>query len=122
MMKGLTGSEAVNSNQDIYAAALRSDIDPPRPRTTPSRSSTTSADNSTPENSTASVRRHFPRCVWLRWPGRAWDGQNSSAAKLVRHAVSPVGVLLSQSGTVANRLGQVFEKQGQPEKARHMYA
>jgi hypothetical protein len=30
--------------------------------------------------------------------------------------------LLSQSGTVANRLGQVLEKQGQPEKARHMYA
>jgi hypothetical protein len=29
---------------------------------------------------------------------------------------------LSQSGTVANRLGQVLEKQGQPEKARHMYA
>ena len=30
--------------------------------------------------------------------------------------------LLSESGTVANRLGQVFEKQGQAEKARHMYA
>jgi hypothetical protein len=30
--------------------------------------------------------------------------------------------LLSQSGTVANRLGQVLEKQGQPDKARHMYA
>src|ERR1700730_9385967 len=30
--------------------------------------------------------------------------------------------LLSQSGTVANRLGQVLEKQGQAEKARHMYA
>src|SRR3981189_2318219 len=30
--------------------------------------------------------------------------------------------LLSQSGTVGNRLGQVLEKQGQREKARHMYA
>jgi hypothetical protein len=30
--------------------------------------------------------------------------------------------LLSGSGTVANRLGQVLEKQGQQEKARHMYA
>jgi hypothetical protein len=30
--------------------------------------------------------------------------------------------LLSQSGTVANRLGQVLEKQGQRDKARHMYA
>src|ERR1700730_12637975 len=30
--------------------------------------------------------------------------------------------LLSQSGTVGNRLGQVLEKQGQQEKARHMYA
>jgi hypothetical protein len=30
--------------------------------------------------------------------------------------------LLSQSGTVANRLGRVFEKQGQRDKARHMFA
>ena len=30
--------------------------------------------------------------------------------------------LLSESGTVANRLGQVLEKQGQREKARHIYA
>ena len=30
--------------------------------------------------------------------------------------------LLSGSGAVANRLGQVYEKQGQADKARHMYA
>ena len=30
--------------------------------------------------------------------------------------------LLSQSGTVGNRLGQVLEKQGQREKACHIYA
>jgi hypothetical protein len=30
--------------------------------------------------------------------------------------------MLSQSGAVGNRLGRVFEKQGQRDKARHMFA
>ena len=30
--------------------------------------------------------------------------------------------MLSESGTVGNRLGRVFEKENQHEKARHMYA
>jgi hypothetical protein len=30
--------------------------------------------------------------------------------------------MLSQSPTIANRLAQVYEKQGQTEKARHLYA
>ena len=44
-------------------------------------------------------------------------GENLDAMQFLNSAW-----LLSQSGTVANRLGQVLEKQGQREKARQMYA
>jgi Flp pilus assembly protein TadD len=30
--------------------------------------------------------------------------------------------MLSQSGTVANRLGRIYQKENQPDKARHMFA
>src|SRR5208283_2404906 len=57
----------------------------------------------------------------LAWARMGWAkferGENLAAMQFLQSAW-----LLSQSGTVANRLGQVFEKQGQPEKARHMYA
>jgi hypothetical protein len=44
-------------------------------------------------------------------------GENLAAMQFLNSAW-----LLSGSGTVANRLGQVYEKQGQNDKARHMYA
>ena len=88
-----------------------------------SRFSTTLEDSSTRANWIGWGRRHFRRCDWWRWRGRAWDGRNFSAAKIWRQCNFCTSAwLLSQSGTVANRLGQVLEKQGQPEKARHMYA
>lgn len=123
LMKGLTGSEAVNSNQDIYAAALRSDIDP------------TQTENDAQQVlydiggqfDSGELDRLGPsafssmRLVALAWARMGWAkfqrGENLSAMQFLQSAW-----LLSQSGTVANRLGQVFEKQGQPEKARHMYA
>jgi len=59
--------------------------------------------------------------VALAWARMGWAkfqrGENLAALQFLNSAW-----LLSQSGTVANRLGQVLEKQGQPEKARHMYA
>jgi len=61
------------------------------------------------------------RLVALAWARIGWvkfqRGENLAAMQFLTSAW-----LLSQSGTVANRLGQVLEKQGQPEKARHMYA
>jgi hypothetical protein len=61
------------------------------------------------------------RLVALAWARMGWAkfhrGENLAAMQFLTSAW-----LLSQSGTVANRLGQVLEKQGQPEKARHMYA
>jgi hypothetical protein len=61
------------------------------------------------------------RLVALAWARMGWAkfqrGENLAAMQFLTSAW-----LLSQSGTVANRLGQVLEKQGQPEKARHIYA
>src|SRR5208337_4462207 len=61
------------------------------------------------------------RLVALAWARMGWAkyirGENLAAMQFLNSAW-----LLSQSGTVANRLGQVLEKQGQPEKARHIYA
>ena len=88
-----------------------------------SRFSTTLADNSTPASSIAWARRHFRRCDWWRWAGRAWAGRNSIAGEnLAAMQFLSSAWQLSESGTVANRLGQVLEKQGQRDKARHMYA
>ena len=61
------------------------------------------------------------RLVALAWARTGWAkfqrGENLTAMQFLSSAW-----LLSQSGTVANRLGQVLEKQGQAEKARHMFA
>src|ERR1019366_2193939 len=61
------------------------------------------------------------KAVVLAWARMGWAkfqrGENLAAMQFLTSAC-----LLSQSGTVANRLGQVLEKQGQPEKARHIYA
>jgi hypothetical protein len=61
------------------------------------------------------------RLVALGWARVGWanflQGQNLEASRFLESAW-----LLSESGTVANRLGQVFKKQDQPDKAKHMFA
>ena len=61
------------------------------------------------------------RLVALAWSRIGWAkfqrGENLAAMQFLTSAW-----LLSQSGTVGNRLGQVLEKQGQREKALHIYA
>jgi tetratricopeptide (TPR) repeat protein/transglutaminase-like putative cysteine protease len=123
LMKGLTGSTGTDSGQDIFAAALTSGIDP------------TQTENDAQQVlydiggqfDSGEFERLGPsafssmRLVALAWARMGWArfqrGENLSAMQFLTSAW-----LLSQSGTVANRLGQVFEKQGQSEKARHMYA
>jgi len=125
LMKGLTGSAGADSGQDIYAAALamKPDIDP------------TQTENDAQQVlydiggqfDSGELDRLGPsafspmRLVALAWARMGWAkfhrGENLAAMQFLTSAW-----LLSQSGTVANRLGQVLEKQGQPEKARHMYA
>src|SRR6202162_703570 len=122
-MRGLTGSAGADSGQDIFAAALKNDTDP------------TQAENDAQQVlydiggqfDSGELDRLGPsafssmRLVALAWSRIGWAkfqrGDNLAAMQFLTSAW-----LLSQSGTVGNRLGQVFEKQGQREKARHIYA
>jgi Flp pilus assembly protein TadD len=125
LMKGLTGSTGTDSGQDIFAAALttKSDIDPAQ---TENDAQQVLYDIGGQFDS-GEFDRLGPsafssmRLVALAWARIGWAkfqrGENLAAMQFLTSAW-----LLSQSGTVANRLGQVLEKQGQAEKARHMYA
>jgi Flp pilus assembly protein TadD len=123
LMKGLTGSAGGNSGEDIFAAALKSDIDPAQ---TENDAQQVLYDIGGQFDS-GEFDRLGPsafssmRLVALAWARMGWakylKGENLASMQFLNSAW-----LLSQSGTVANRLGQVLEKQGQRDKARHMYA
>jgi transglutaminase-like putative cysteine protease/tetratricopeptide (TPR) repeat protein len=123
LMKGLTGSEGGDSGQDIFASALKSDADPSQ---TENDAQQVLYDIGGQFDS-GEFDRLGPsafssmRLVALAWARMGWakslQGENLAAMQFLQSAW-----LLSQSAAVANRLGQVLEKQGQPEKARHMYA
>jgi transglutaminase-like putative cysteine protease/tetratricopeptide (TPR) repeat protein len=123
LMKGLTGSADANSSQDIFASALKNDIDPQQ---TENDAEQVLYDIGGQFDS-GELDRLGPsafssmRLVALSWARIGWAkfqrGENLPAMQFLMSAW-----LLSESGTVANRLGQVLEKQGQAEKARHMYA
>ena len=123
LMKSLTGSAGGDSGADIFAAALKSDIDPAR---TESDAQQVLYDIGGQFDS-GEFDRLGPsafsamRLVALAWARMGWAkylrGENLAAMQFLNSAW-----LLSQSGTVADRLGQVYEKQGQRDKASHMYA
>lgn len=123
LMKELTGSASGDSGPDIFAAALKSDIDPMR---TENEAQQVLYDIGEQFDS-GEFDRLGPsafsamRLVALAWARMGWakylKGENLAAMQFLNSAW-----LLSQSGTVANRLGQVYEKQEQNEKARHIYA
>ena len=123
LMKGLTGSAGGDAGADMFAAALKSDIDPAQ------------AENDAQQVlydiggqfDSGEFDRLGPsafsamKLVALAWARMGWakylKGENLAAMQFLNSAW-----LLSQSGTVANRLGQVFEKQEQHDKARRMFA
>jgi transglutaminase-like putative cysteine protease/tetratricopeptide (TPR) repeat protein len=123
LMKGLTGSAGGDSGQDIFAAALKNDIDPTQTENDAQQvlyDIGGQFDSGELDRLEPSAFSSMP-LVALAWARMGWAkfqrGENLTAMQFLTSAW-----LLSQSGTVANRLGQVLEKQGQPEKARHMYA
>ena len=123
LLKGLTGSSTADSGQDIFASALLANIDPAQSETDAEQV----LNDIGGQFDSGEFDRLGPsafssmRLVALAWARIGWAnfqrGDNLSAMRFLTSAW-----LLSQSGTVANRLAQVFEKQGQAEKARHMYA
>ncbi|MGA9352300.1 MAG: DUF3857 domain-containing protein [Terriglobales bacterium] len=123
LMKGLTGSAGGDTGADIFAAALKDDIDPAQTENDAQQVlydiggqfDSGEFDRLGPSAFSAM------RLVALGWARMGWAkylrGENLAAMQFLNSAWS-----LSQSGAVANRLGQVYEKQGQTDKAVHMYA
>jgi tetratricopeptide (TPR) repeat protein len=123
LMKGLTGSAGGDSGQDIFASALKDDIDAAQTETDAQQvlyDIGGQFDSGELDRMGPSAFSSMP-LVALAWARLGWakfhSGENLTAMQFLTSAW-----LLSRSGTVANRLGQVLEKQGQMEKARHMYA
>jgi transglutaminase-like putative cysteine protease len=122
LMKGLTGSAGGESGEDIFAAALKNDVDPAQ---TENDAQQVLYDIGG-QFDAGEFDRLGPsafssmRLVALAWARMGWakylKGENLAALQFLNSAW-----LLSQSGTVANRLGQVYEKQGQRDKAQRFY-
>jgi Flp pilus assembly protein TadD/transglutaminase-like putative cysteine protease len=127
LMKGLTGSSGGGTagggtGDDMFADALKSDIDPAQ---TENDAQQVMYDIGGQFDS-GEFDRLGPsafssmRLVALAWARMGWakylKGENLAALQFLNSAW-----LLSQSGTVANRLGQVYEKAGQRDKAQHFY-
>jgi tetratricopeptide (TPR) repeat protein len=122
LLKGLTGSTAGDSGEDIFAAALAPGIDPAQTENDARQVLYDIGEQFDSGNYDRLGPSAFSamRLVALAWSRIGWAkflrGESLEAMQFLNSAW-----LLSQSGTVANRLGQVLEKQGQREKARQMY-
>jgi len=123
LMKGLTGSASGTVGADIYAAALKPDVDPVQTQNDAQQvlyDIGGQFDSGEFERLPPSALSAM-KLVALAWARMGWAkslrGENLSAMQFLNSAW-----LLSGSGTVANRLGQVYEKAGQRDKASHMYA
>jgi tetratricopeptide (TPR) repeat protein/transglutaminase-like putative cysteine protease len=123
VLQELMGSVRPFAEQDIYAAALREDIDPDQTI----RAAQKSLDNIgelfdagayDDAGPSAFVAMHFVALQWARigW-AKSFQGQTLDAVRYLESAW-----LLAQSGTAANRLARVYEKAGDAEKAKRMLA
>jgi tetratricopeptide (TPR) repeat protein/transglutaminase-like putative cysteine protease len=123
LLKALTGAAGGDSSEDMFAAALTPTADPTQSETEARQVLYDIGD----QFDSGEYDRLGPsafsamRLVALAWSRIGWAkflrGENLDALQFLNSAW-----LLSQSGTVANRLGQALEKQGQRDKARQMYA
>lgn len=123
LMKSVTGVAAPASGADIYAAALGDDLDPNQTV----REARKTLDDVGDQFDSGEFDRSAPSAframdlVALAWARIGWakfqQGETLEAMQFLNSAW-----LLSQSGTVENRLARVLEKEGQREKGRHAYA
>ena len=123
LMKGVTGVSAASAGGDVYASALKDDVDPNQ---TVREARHTLAEIGDQFDS-GEYDRLGPSAfsamnlVALAWARIGWAGflrgEDMEAMQYLNSAW-----LLSQSGTVGNRLARLMEKEGQKDKARHMYA
>ncbi len=123
LLKNVTGAAAAASGADIYASALRDDIDPNQTW----RDARNTLDQIGDQFDSGEYNRpspsafHVMNLVALAWARIGW-------AKYLQHDYMESmqflqsAWLLSQSGTVENRLARVLEKEGQQAGVRHALA
>ena len=117
----IVGNSSPFPGGDIFAAALRDDVDPDATLRDAQQMldniSQQFESNAFVENDATSTMEF----VALAWARLGWakflKGQSIEALRYLKAAWA-----LSESGTVANRLGRFYEKVGQPANAKHMYA
>jgi hypothetical protein len=123
MNASLTGATASATANDYFAAALRQDADPGELAHEAEKSLNALGDQFESGEYDHMDANAFAvmDAVALAWARMGWtrflQGENVPAWQYLEAAWD-----LSQSGTVANRLAQVFEKTGARDRARHMYA
>jgi hypothetical protein len=123
ILSSLTGRSSASAAPDVFAEALRDDINPAQTIRDARQTLYQIGD----EFESGEYDRLTPPAfsamglVALQWARIGWanflQGQKLDAIQFLNSAW-----LLSQSGVVADRLGRVYEKEGQKEKARHFYA
>ena len=119
----LTGASPTSTDSDVFADALRDDLNPDETI----REARQTLDQIGDQFDSGEYNRLTPSAfsamslVALAWSRIGWgkflQGEMLDAIQFLNSAW-----LLSQSGVVADRLGRVYEKEGQKEKARHFYA
>lgn len=123
MNASLTGPGAVAASNDFFAASLRQDADPGQLEHDAVSSLNALSDQFDSGEFDRLDSKSFAAmdAVALAWARMGWknflQGENVSAWQYLEAAWD-----LSGSGTVANRLAQVFEKTGARDRAEHMYA
>ncbi|HTC92634.1 MAG TPA: DUF3857 domain-containing protein [Terriglobales bacterium] len=123
LMKSVLGISNLQAGTDVFSAALRDDIDPDETL----HDARQTLDSIGDQFDAGEFERLTPSAfsamnlVALAWARTGW-------AKFLQHDTLGsmqflnAAWLLSQSGTVGNRLARVYQKENQPDKARHMFA
>jgi tetratricopeptide (TPR) repeat protein/transglutaminase-like putative cysteine protease len=123
MNASLTGAPAAATINDFFAASLRQDTDPGLLEHDAVKSLNALSDQFDSGEYDRLDANAFAAmdAVALAWARMGWkdflQGDNVTAWQYLEAAWD-----LSGSGTVANRLAQVFEKTGARDRAEHMYA
>jgi tetratricopeptide (TPR) repeat protein len=123
LMKSVTGATATTATSDIYASALRDDVD----QNQTVRDARQTLSDIGDQFDSGEFDRLGPSAfsamnlVALAWARIGWakylQGETLEALQFLNSSW-----LLTQSGTVANRLARLLEKEGQRDQARRTYA
>jgi tetratricopeptide (TPR) repeat protein len=123
LMKSVTGTSGSAAGSDIYSSALRDDIDANQTL----RDARKTLDDLGDQFDSGEFERlgpsafHAMDLIALAWARIGW-AKYRQAEYLDAMQFLNCAWLLSQSGTVENRLARVLEKEGQHEQARHALA